>query len=61
MKNYVDKLLHKKFMHTSYMYNFVTFQQKKWEWFFPQKEIMLKSYVSWNIIYKSYVHNFATF
>ena len=31
MKNYVDKLLHKKFMHTSYMYNFVTFQQKKWE------------------------------
>jgi hypothetical protein len=28
--------------------------------FFPHKEIMLISYVPQNIIYKSYVHNFAT-
>ena len=31
------------------------------EWFFLEKKIMLISYVSQNIIFKIYVHNFATF
>jgi hypothetical protein len=49
-------------MHTGYVYTFVTFQKRKNAGiFFLEKKIVLISYVSQIIIYKSYVLKFATF